>query len=89
MALVTFTENLQRHFAARPAEVPGATVRQALESVFEAHPQARSYVLDDQGRLRKHVVIFVDGRLIGDRQRQSDEIAADSELLIMQALSGG
>ena len=89
MARVTFTQNLQRHLTAPPQEVRGATVREALDHVFSRSPQLRSYVLDDQGRLRKHVVIFVDGQLIADRVRLSDTLGSSSELVVMQALSGG
>jgi hypothetical protein len=46
-------------------------------------------VLDDQGRLRKHVIVFVDGQLLEDRDQLSDGVEPTSELLVMQALSGG
>jgi hypothetical protein len=89
MAQVTFTQNLQRHLSAPPTNVEAETVREALEQVFGQVPHLRSYVVDDQGRLRKHVVIFVDGQLIEDRDQLSDEVGPQSELLVMQALSGG
>jgi len=89
MARVSFTQNLQRHLNAPAAAVSGATVREALDLVFSKNPQLRSYVLDDQGRLRKHVVVFVDGQIIKDRAQLGDEIDESSELLVMQALSGG
>ncbi len=89
MPQVKFTQHLQRHLAAPPADVPGATVREVLDNAIDLNPQLRSYVLDDQGRLRKHVVIFVDGRLIEDRGSLSDNVGESSELLVMQALSGG
>ncbi len=66
-----------------------ATVREALDNAFREQPKLRTYVLDDQGRLRKHVVIFVDGQLIRDRGGLSDSVGESSELLVMQALSGG
>jgi molybdopterin converting factor small subunit len=89
MARVSFTANLKRHIAAPPANVAGGTVRDALEKVFAANPPLRSYVLDDQGRLRKHVNIFVNGSMIADRAAQSDRIADNDEIYVMQALSGG
>ena len=89
MPQLKFTKNLQRHLQAPPVEVAGATVREALAGAFHDNPRLRSYILDDQGRLRKHVVIFVDGQLIGDRAELSDSIEPTSELLVMQALSGG
>jgi sulfur-carrier protein len=69
--------------------VQGATVREALEHVFEAIPDLRAYLLDDQGGLRKHVVIFVDGRQLADRTKLSDPLGPSAELHVMQALSGG
>ncbi len=89
MPQVTFTQNLQRHLAAPPCRVGGATVRESLEEVFLANPRLRGYVLDDQNRLRKHVVIFVDGQIVGDRERLTDPVRPASELFVMQALSGG
>ncbi len=89
MAVVTFTQNLRRHLEAPPAEVTAGTVREALDRVFEANPRLRGYVLDDQGRLRKHVIVFVDGEMIADRDRLEDSIESGSEIFVMQALSGG
>jgi molybdopterin synthase sulfur carrier subunit len=89
MPRVSFTQNLQRHLSAPPRQVPGATVREALDHVFDENPRLRGYVLDDQNRLRKHVAIFVDGQMIHDRDRLSDEVGPASELFVMQALSGG
>jgi hypothetical protein len=60
-----------------------------LDAVFAGNPRARGYVLDDQGALRKHMVIFIDGGTIRDRQTLSDTVAEDAELYVMQALSGG
>jgi sulfur carrier protein ThiS len=66
-----------------------ATVREALDQVFSANPRLRGYVLDDQGRLRRHVVVFVDGEMVADRERLSDPVRPASSVLVMQALSGG
>ena len=89
MPQVTFTQNLQRHVSAPASVVAGATVREALDQVFRDNPRLRGYVLDDQGRLRKHVVVFIDGKMVNDRARLSDPVDESSELFVMQALSGG
>ena len=89
MATVKFTRHLERHLSAPPLEAEGGTVREVLERAFAEQPKLRGYVLDDQGRLRKHVVIFVDGKAIQDRVRLGDAVDGASELLVMQALSGG
>jgi hypothetical protein len=69
--------------------VAGASVREVLEAVFADNPRARSYVLDDQGRLRKHMVVFVDGERLRDRVGLGDAVAHEGEVYVMQALSGG
>lgn len=89
MPRVVFTANLQRHIAAPPTNVQGRTVREVMEFVFAANPAVRGYVLDESHSLRKHMVIFVDGEPLQDRVHQSDPVSEQSEIYIMQALSGG
>jgi hypothetical protein len=89
MPRVAFTHTIQRHVPCPPAVVTGATVREVLECVFAANPAARSYVLDDQGAVRRHMVVFVNGRQIRDREQLSDAVPLDAEVYVMQALSGG
>jgi molybdopterin converting factor small subunit len=89
MARVFFTKNLQRHVSAPEAEAAGDTVAAVLAAVFEDNPRVRGYVLDDQGALRKHMAVFVDGAQIRDRQTLSDPVSDGSEIYVMQALSGG
>ena len=89
MAKVLFTANIQRHVACPEADAEGRTVREVLESVFAANPQARSYVLDDQSALRKHMTVFVDGQIIRDRAGLTDAVSDNSSIYVFQALSGG
>lgn len=89
MPQVWFTAALQRHVEAPPARVDGATVREALEAAFRDAPRLRGYVLDEQGRLRRHVHVFVDGHLVADRDGLGDPVSPSSEIHVMQALSGG
>ena len=70
-----------------PAE--GGTVQEALDRVFADNPLLRSYLLDDQGRLRQHVNVFVNEYAIVDRNRLSDPITPSDDLYVIQALSGG
>lgn len=89
MPRVVFTSNLQRHVSCPETQVTPGTVRTALEQVFAEQPQARGYVLDEQGHLRKHVAVFVDGHRVRDREGLSDPVSEASELYVMQALTGG
>lgn len=67
----------------------GGTVREVLAVVFAAQDRLGAYVLDDQGALRKHMTILVDGQRLKDRESLSDPVAEKSEVWVMQALSGG
>jgi molybdopterin synthase sulfur carrier subunit len=89
MARVAFTSQLERHVACPAREVNGSTVREVLDGYFREHPAVRSYVLDEQGVLRKHVVVFVNGEQASDRERLSDPVPSNAEVLVLQALSGG
>lgn len=89
MARIRFTPNLHRHTACADAETGGATVAAALTEYFERFPAARGYVLDDQGAVRHHMVIFVNGAPLQDRAALSDEVGNDGEIFVFQALSGG
>jgi molybdopterin synthase sulfur carrier subunit len=89
MPEITFTSALQRHVPAPPRRVSGTTVRQALDEVFQDNPRLRGYVLDEQGRLRPHVHVYVDGEPVTDRERLSDPIGPSTDLYVAQALSGG
>jgi hypothetical protein len=90
MARVRFTKNLERHVCAPETIVERAqTVGEALDAVFRDNPELRGYVLDDQGALRRHMIVFVDGRQISDRERLGDTVSEEAEIYVMQALSGG
>jgi hypothetical protein len=60
-----------------------------LGHAFATNPAARGYVLDDQGDLRHHMVVFVNGEQVQDRVGLSDPVPNGGEVYVMQALSGG
>jgi len=89
MPRVVFTANIQRHVACPDVNVDGANVRAALDNVFRENPNARSYILDDQSALRKHIAVFVDRMMVRDRIHLSDPAPPGATIYVMQALSGG
>ena len=60
--------------------VDGATVDAALAAVFATQPALRGYVLDDQGALRRHVAVYVNGRLVSDRTGLTDPVGPRDEI---------
>ncbi|HUE13844.1 MAG TPA: MoaD/ThiS family protein [Planctomycetaceae bacterium] len=89
MPRVFFTSHLQQHQRPEPADVSGRTVAEVMAAVFERQPELRGYVLDDQGRVRQHVMIFVDDVPLSDRETLDDRLTETSQIYVMQALSGG
>ena len=64
-------------------------MRGALDSAFLAAPALRSYVLDEQGAVRKHVAVFVNARMIASRSQLDIPLAAQDKVMVIQALTGG
>ncbi|AVR94785.1 MoaD/ThiS family protein [Pseudoduganella armeniaca] len=89
MATIVFTQQLARFLPVPQLATAAATLRAALDEVFADNARLQGYVLDDQGRLRANVVIFIDGRRTRERVRLDDPLRPDSTVHILQALSGG
>jgi sulfur-carrier protein len=89
MPKIVFTRALERFLAAPSAAVAGATVGEALAAVFASRPALRGYVLDDQGAVRRHVAVYVNGLPLADRAGLGDAVGPDDEIHVFQALSGG
>ncbi len=89
MAEIYFTSWLRSVVGEGAREAQGATVGAALDALFAEEPHVRGYVLDEQGRLRKHVCIFADGKRLAHAVALTQAIGPNSKLYVMQALSGG
>jgi sulfur-carrier protein len=89
MPKVAFTRALERFVKAPTMTVEGATLGEALDKVFQAYPALRGYVLDDQGAVREHVAIYLNGVVVRDRAKLSDRVGPTDEIYVFQALTGG
>ena len=90
MPTVKFTRSLNRFFPElEEVSVNGKTLEEILREVNVRYPGISNYLLDEHHRLRKHVNIFIDGTLISDRNGLKDSFSENSEIFIIQALSGG
>ena len=89
MARIVFTSNLKQHVECDEAVVGGSTVQEVLQQVFAQNKTLQGYVVDEHGRVRKHMAIFVDNQPLKDRDSLSDPVTEASEIYVMQALSGG
>lgn len=89
MPTVTFAPALTRHVPCPPQEVPAGTVRAALEAAFAAAPALKGYVLDEQGGVRKHVAVFVNGDMLQRDGALDRGVGRGDRVMVIQALSGG
>jgi molybdopterin converting factor small subunit len=84
-----FTPQLRRFLEAPAQEVEAGSAREALDRLRAAHPRLAAYLLDEQGRVRQHVAVFVSGRLVRTPAELDAPLADGAEIHLMQALSGG
>lgn len=90
MAIIKFTYALKRFYPdLDDLEIEVRNVNELLNKIDIKYSGIKNYLVDDRGALRKHVNIFVDGELILDREKMTDTLKNESEVFIMQALSGG
>jgi sulfur-carrier protein len=77
----------------RRVEVPlppqGATVAALLASLGDAHPGVRQRVQDEQGALRPHVNVFVNGESIRYLAGLATPLTEADEVWILPSVSGG
>lgn len=89
MATIAFTPHLRRVGPTRPTACGGATLGDALKALEPEYPLLRGYLLDDQGRLRRHIAVFVDGVMRPRESALGLTLSETSDVYIFQALSGG
>ena len=89
MPSIAFTSHLREIGPVEPVSCGGETLADLLAAVDADYPRVKSYVLDDQGRLRKHIAVFVDGTLQPRDVVLGMRLAGQAKVYVMQALSGG
>jgi len=66
-------------------ELTGGDVGQVLDRLFEAEPGLRNHLIDEDGQIRTHVLVFVDG----ERADLQTPVPEGGEVQVLQAVSGG
>ncbi len=89
MVTVEFAASLRRHVECAPQQVAADSLRAVLHAALLAAPDLRHYVFDDQGRIRKHVAVFINKTLLADRQNLTQPLTDGDSVLVIQALTGG
>ena len=89
MAQVKLTSNLQRYFPKSEVCIDGETVLEVIREMDLMRPGLSHYIVNDRDHLRQHVNIFLDGVVVTDRSNLELSVNKDTEIFIVQALSGG
>ncbi len=66
-------------------EVQGGTVGEVVERLEREHPKLVGWVRDEQGRIREHVTVFVNG----ERAPIETALEPNDQVHILPAISGG
>jgi molybdopterin converting factor small subunit len=69
----------------REVAIEGASVGEILRELERRHPKIEGWVLDEHGRVRRHVNVFVDG----ERVREDAAVASDATVHVLPSISGG
>ncbi len=69
----------------REVAIEGASVGEVLRELERRHPKIEGWVLDEHGRVRRHVNVFVDG----ERVREDAPVAPDATMHVLPSISGG
>ena len=86
MAMVTLRAPLKDLAGGRSdLEVPGDTVGRVIRALEGSHPKLRGWILDERGRVRQHVNVFVNG----ERVREDGEVGPGDRIQILPSISGG
>ena len=66
-------------------DVAGTTVAELLSELERAQPAVCGWILDERGRIRRHIAVFVNG----ERSAEDTPVAAQDRLDVLPAISGG
>jgi sulfur-carrier protein len=65
--------------------VPGTTVGELLRALEAAQPGLDGWILDERGRVRRHINVFVNG----EYGREETAVGEDDRIEVLPAISGG
>jgi sulfur-carrier protein len=89
MPKVTLTANLKKYFPENQCEINATSLISLLNEMDKIREHFSSYILDEHRHIRKHVNIFINNELYRDKENTNLPLEPNTEVHIMQALSGG
>jgi hypothetical protein len=80
-----------RRYAGGAASFPvaGGTVAEALADAFRLHPDLRVRLMDEAGRVHRHLVVFRNEGELARDGLEGTALAPDDGLTFLEAIGGG
>jgi sulfur-carrier protein len=83
---VLIPSSLRSYTGGMWAQAEGSSLAELLDDLDAHHPGLRFRMVDEQGQIRPHMRVFINGRAV---KALDTAVAGDDEVAIVQALSGG
>jgi molybdopterin synthase sulfur carrier subunit len=69
--------------------VAGSTVSQAISDLTTQYPAIKTHIVDNQGKLRRYVNLFVNQENINNLDGLDTIIEESDKIILMPSISGG
>ena len=73
----------------RELEADGGTIYEALTDLTRRFPALALHLFDEQGAIRRNIVILHDGQMIRAKEANARRIKPGDEIVLTNALAGG
>jgi sulfur-carrier protein len=70
-------------------QVTGSTVSQAITDLTTQYPLIKTHLVDNQGKLRRYVNLFVNQENINSLDGLDTSIEESDKIILMPSISGG
>ena len=70
-------------------EVNGNSINKVLEELFNAHPDIKGHLVEEDGNLRNFVNIFINGEDVRQKGGLDAEVSDGSDVRIIPSIAGG
>jgi molybdopterin converting factor small subunit len=86
MAVVSVRGPLRKLAGGRAEhELEGTTVVELLQALELRHPDVTGWILDERGRIRRHINVFVNG----ERGDEETAVRSGDRVEVLPAITGG
>ena len=69
--------------------VPAVTVQEVVDQVIEQYPSIKFHLVDENGNMRKHFNIFINGTHIRELNGMDSPLKDEDKVILMASAAGG